>query len=199
MSVNEKMTAIADAIRAKTGEAGLLTLDLMASAIANLSTSGGSGEDLKITSGEFTPATDGVAETVEHGLGEIPKTILFFAKDGYSYQSSQSTSSFTAFYATVFSLVVTGKTTSSGEDGYATFALSHNVKPYMHYKNKSTSATAYYIGIHTFSYTDYLSEPTANISTSSCPNSITETSFVTPTRVRNEATYKWIAVNKHLL
>jgi hypothetical protein len=37
MSVNSKMTAIADAIRAKSGKTGLLTLDAMADEIGNLS------------------------------------------------------------------------------------------------------------------------------------------------------------------
>ena len=40
MSVNEKMTAIADAIREKTGGTELLTLDDMATEIANISVSG---------------------------------------------------------------------------------------------------------------------------------------------------------------
>lgn len=39
MSVNSKMTAIADAIRAKTGGTGLLTLDDMAQDIAAIDTS----------------------------------------------------------------------------------------------------------------------------------------------------------------
>lgn len=39
MSVNSKLTAIADAIRAKTGETGLLTLDDMAQDIAAIDTS----------------------------------------------------------------------------------------------------------------------------------------------------------------
>lgn len=41
MSVNEKMTAIADAIREKTGDIAKLTLDDMATAISGISTGGG--------------------------------------------------------------------------------------------------------------------------------------------------------------
>ena len=46
MSVNAKMTAIADAIRAKTGKSDLLTLDQMPTEIASISGGGGSDEDL---------------------------------------------------------------------------------------------------------------------------------------------------------
>ena len=199
MSVKEKMTAIADAIRGKTGETGLLTLDMMADAIVNMSVGSTDNESLKTTSGEFSPTTSGVAETIDHGLGEIPKTILFFAKNGYSYMTGQTTNTFTSFYALAFSLVMTGKTTSDGEDGHAIFAVSHYVKPYQHYKTKSTSATTYYTALHTFQYIDFLSNPTADEYKDTCASSITETSFVTPKRVRNGVTYKWIAMNKHLL
>lgn len=41
MSVNEKMTAIADAIRSKTGGTEPLMLDGMAAAIAGITTGGG--------------------------------------------------------------------------------------------------------------------------------------------------------------
>lgn len=57
MSVNEKMTAIADAIRGKTGGTAALTLDQMATAISGIQT--GSDpvlEELSITeNGEYTP------------------------------------------------------------------------------------------------------------------------------------------------
>ena len=43
MSVNEKMTAIADAIRGKTGKAEPLTLDQMATEIAGIQVGGGGG------------------------------------------------------------------------------------------------------------------------------------------------------------
>ena len=41
MSVNTKMTAIADAIRAKTGDTASLSLDGMTTAIAGITTGGG--------------------------------------------------------------------------------------------------------------------------------------------------------------
>lgn len=58
MSVNEKMTAIADAIRAKTGGTDTLTLDQMATEIANIS--GGGVEINAITASELpSTVTDG--------------------------------------------------------------------------------------------------------------------------------------------
>ena len=50
MSVNEKMTAIADAIREKTGGTEALTLDAMATAIAGIETGGGEYSAEYITS-----------------------------------------------------------------------------------------------------------------------------------------------------
>jgi hypothetical protein len=57
MGVNEKMTAVADAIREKTGGTDLLTLDGMAEAIAGIQ-AGGDILDCTVLSGEITPAED---------------------------------------------------------------------------------------------------------------------------------------------
>lgn len=57
MSVNEKMIAIADAIRGKTGGTELLGLDAMAQAIAALETGGKFG-DYEVVSGSFVPPSD---------------------------------------------------------------------------------------------------------------------------------------------
>lgn len=74
MSVNEKMTAIADAIRAKTGGSALLTLDEMAEAITAFAAANGIAYD----TGEFIVDKDSVGfeDTVPHGLGEIPFVTL---------------------------------------------------------------------------------------------------------------------------
>lgn len=63
MSVNSKMTAIADAIREKTGESGTLTLDAMAAAIAAIE-AGGGGKILGhvFAEGSFTLAEDTTSE-----------------------------------------------------------------------------------------------------------------------------------------
>lgn len=63
MSVREKMTAIADAIREKTGENKLLGLDAMAAAIAGIQT----GAVIQRTSGSFSTDKQGKA-TVSCGF-----------------------------------------------------------------------------------------------------------------------------------
>lgn len=64
MSVKEKMTAIADAIRAKTGNTQALTLEDMAREIAGIQ-GGGSGVPLisASASGSLKPVHRGVAYT----------------------------------------------------------------------------------------------------------------------------------------
>lgn len=73
MSVNEKMTAIADAIREKTGGTELLGLDAMAQAIVALG--GGTPDSIdKIDGGLFTMASTHSSGNYEipHNLGEYP-------------------------------------------------------------------------------------------------------------------------------
>lgn len=53
MALTEKLSAIGDAIRKKTGKTDLLTLDAMPLEIANIETGGGGSA---MYSGEFTPA-----------------------------------------------------------------------------------------------------------------------------------------------
>lgn len=57
MSLKEKMTAIADAIREKTGQPGTLTLDEMAAAIGTIS----AGAEVRRVTGSFTTDTSGAA------------------------------------------------------------------------------------------------------------------------------------------
>lgn len=54
MALTDKLTAIAEAIRAKTGGSDMLTLDAMVTAINGIS--GGGTGNLTIVSGTFTPA-----------------------------------------------------------------------------------------------------------------------------------------------
>lgn len=60
-SVNEKMTAIANAVRGKTGGTEPLTLDGMAAAIAGIQTGGGSGV---VESGTFTVDKDSIGVVI---------------------------------------------------------------------------------------------------------------------------------------
>lgn len=78
MGVNEKMTAIADVIREKTGTSEPLTLDGMAEAISLLSLGGGSS-NLKMFTGSFTAtSTSGTAPVITHNLGTKKIIALFW-------------------------------------------------------------------------------------------------------------------------
>lgn len=69
MSVNEKMTAIADAIRGKTGGTEPLTLDQMAAAISSIETGGGGSMEtgeLTTTSANFFKFTIPVSSKKTH-------------------------------------------------------------------------------------------------------------------------------------
>lgn len=80
MSVNEKMTAIADAIREKTGGTELLGLDAMAQAIAAIK-GGGVGEwEHEIISGSFTPTSNVTSGTYYVDIG-IPQPN--YGEEGY--------------------------------------------------------------------------------------------------------------------
>lgn len=78
-TINDKMTAIADAIRAKTGGTELLGLDAMAQAIAGLG--GGLPDDIEeITYGtyEVTSTSAGSSSLyVQHGMSSKPHLFAF--------------------------------------------------------------------------------------------------------------------------
>lgn len=69
MALTEKLTNIADAIRAKTGSADKLTLDGMATAIADIETGGSGGGTSGIYMAKITPAEDVSTITINHNLG----------------------------------------------------------------------------------------------------------------------------------
>lgn len=84
MALIDKLTAIADAIRGKTGGTALLTLDDMAAAIAGISSGGGGGSGLAYDMGEFVPEADttaGANTYISHNLGEKPGFILVWTDD----------------------------------------------------------------------------------------------------------------------
>lgn len=85
MSVYSKMTAIADAIRGKTGGASPLTLDQMAEAIVGIQVGGGSGDGLAYDVGEFVLDADAkhlpVASGIPHALGETPDFVVVWTDD----------------------------------------------------------------------------------------------------------------------
>ena len=85
MALTDKLTAIADAIREKTGGTGPLTLAEMPLAIANIKNgSDGGGLPSGVTalaSGTLTPATDVTATLNQpHGLGVAPNFFFLYAE-----------------------------------------------------------------------------------------------------------------------
>lgn len=83
MSVADKMTAIANAIRGKTGGTEALTLDQMAAAIAGIEAGGGDGGALELVfETEFTiattPTSKVTAATFNTGLNLDEGELLYF-------------------------------------------------------------------------------------------------------------------------
>lgn len=79
MALTNKLTAIADAIREKTGGTDPLTLDQMAVEIAGIS---GGGGGLAYDTGEIVFANDGTfMKNVPHSLGEVPDFVMVWTDD----------------------------------------------------------------------------------------------------------------------
>lgn len=83
MALTSKLTAIADAIRQKTGKSGKLTLDQMASEVLAIQGGGSLPSGFKaIAKGTHTlgsAVTGSGTFTVTHNLGETPDMFLFYA------------------------------------------------------------------------------------------------------------------------
>lgn len=90
MSVNEKLTAVADAIREKTGGTDALTLDGMAEAIAAIKAGGGANMamgEVTLTSNTTVGNSPSTGYEIEHGLGETPNLVIFFFNDASLYRN----------------------------------------------------------------------------------------------------------------
>lgn len=99
MSVNTKMTAIADAIRAKTGGTAALSLDAMAEAIAGLEI-GGLPDGLEaLTCGSWTPTSDEKYYTVIHNLGVVPDFLYVVAENPYGLEYNSDKKYMLGYYA----------------------------------------------------------------------------------------------------
>lgn len=85
MALTNKLTAIADAIRGKTGKSEEMTLDQMAIEIAGISSGGGGG--IAYDMGEFVLDADvhnlytNRGDGIPHELGETPDFILVWTDD----------------------------------------------------------------------------------------------------------------------
>lgn len=168
MSVNSKMTEIANAIRTKTGGTAKLNLDQMASAIASIESGGGGGLPdgiKKIACGTVTPSSDGNTLVVDHDLGEAPNFCLWEIV-GTDFSSSTGSS-----------LAVAG---SSFECDL---------------KNSSTSSVVYNLN---YMIRGYSSSGALNGTTASVVNSsyMTTTEFTmvgnSSYKIKSGYTYRWI-------
>ena len=86
MALTNKLTAIANAIRAKTGGTKAMTLDEMVTAINSISGGGGGlpAGIAAIAFGEYAVASDFTTtrQTVTHNLGVVPDFVLFYYDGG---------------------------------------------------------------------------------------------------------------------
>lgn len=93
------LTAIADAIREKTGGTAVLTPAEMATMITGIETGGGLPDGVSaIASGTFTPtSTITTSYSVEHGLGTTPDFFIVVASDTIPYGNAFMHESFVRF------------------------------------------------------------------------------------------------------
>lgn len=131
MGVNEKMTAIANAIRGKTGSSGLLSLDDMPSAISSITTASAPYLDTCSTSYQDHTATVGGDEIGKYyvyqlrvGKSDSSSTYTYNVKlkSGGTYEFGQSGTSFTTVSGG--STILTGESpTGNGCVQYAMFMI----------------------------------------------------------------------------
>ena len=117
MALTDKLTAIANAIREKTGNTGSLTLEQMVTEITGIEVGGGG---VAITTGTFTLSADSTKRyDVQHGLGAVPKVILCWVSD-YEYTAGYLTIGAGAYFdgVDVNSPVYTKTASTSGNYCY---------------------------------------------------------------------------------
>ena len=191
MSVNEKMTAIADAIRVKTGETAPLSLDAMASAIAGIAGTSG----LRYTNGTFTGATSWSMSasyknvTVTHNLGVRPQFILIFLDDSI-YTPTYSSSSSASYTQLVYSFNKIYKNESSVwyntyYAAYATFSR------FQYYSSASATSPSYTAkgSVSKGSSTSAL----ASASTYYAIKTVNDSTFEAPSYAYYNKLYRWYA------
>ena len=86
MSLNEKLTALANSIRTKSGASGLLSLDAMKTAVDSIQTGGGGSLPSvisKLDGGSFTLPSDTLSNnyTISHNLGVAPTGFVVYAAE----------------------------------------------------------------------------------------------------------------------
>ena len=83
MALTDKLTAIADAIRAKTGDSATMTLEQMVTAISNIESGGGLPTGIsEIAYGESTLTSDQTSGIygISHGMSATPNFVFVMVK-----------------------------------------------------------------------------------------------------------------------
>ena len=179
MSVYEKMTALANAIREKTGGTDLLTLDGMAEAVNGLEIGGGA----KIATGTFIPSEDLGSScdiTITHNLGEIPKLAIVVREPKVKLTEDIKTEN-----EVCFSIAIHKETKAAG-----------------YYFKDSTYSSTVRMACGASNFPIYLSSSDTSYLTGSCIYSCTETTAkIYPIKNGDETfiagnTYRWILMTE---
>lgn len=139
----------------------------------------------EVTSGTFTASESGTAETITHGLGTVPGTILFFKnadrETGNVYGNPGTDYS---FYDSLFAAKL-----NSGSYIYA----YNYVQKMSYYATSSSSSTTSRI-VYSGNYNKATGEnATYGLS------EINEITFTTPTKLIENASYCWIAFKDEIM
>lgn len=168
----QELVDIADAIRAANGTTSGIKIDEIPQLIEDLG--------VKYTSGTYTASTTGSAATITHGLGITPSIIIFIRKGTFSTPSSTGACS-------TYHALMSVKTFSSyyycgADPGYFT----SQVRSYC-------STTGSYIYTTKYYYYNGLVRGTSTDSRYGV-NSITSSSFKTPSYLTSGTSYAWYAI-----
>lgn len=79
MALIDKLKAIANAIRAKTGKSDSLTLDQMPTEIASIETGSSGGGEVNTITGSFSPSASSGTYQVE--IPKLPRAVFVYATD----------------------------------------------------------------------------------------------------------------------
>ena len=192
MSVNEKMTAIADAIRVKTGETAPLSLDAMASAIAGIAGTSG----LRYTNGTFEGTTTWSSTsatyknvTVTHDLGVRPQFILIFLDDTI-YTPTYSSSTSASYTQLVYSFNKIYKNESSV--WYNTYYAAYATFSRFQYYSSASATSPSYTAKGSVSKGNSTS-PLSSTSTYSAIKTVNDSTFEAPSYAYYNKLYRWYA------
>lgn len=125
MALTDKLTAIADAVRAKTGGTALLTLDEIVAAIGGISGGSETVDIAEIATGTFSVARPVQSYTIQHGMKNTPLFAVLFPL--YWYDTLDNNSVFKASFGAPFNSGVSLARRSIGSNTYATYGSGGNI------------------------------------------------------------------------